>query len=70
MSDEHFDAVIVGSGFGGSIMAYKLAEKGLNVCLLERGKPAQPFQTPIGDLCQTRIVGAQMRQPGKTSFSG
>jgi cholesterol oxidase len=46
MSDEHFDAVIVGSGFGGSIMAYKLAEKGLNVCLLERGKTYPPGSFP------------------------
>lgn len=41
MSD-HFDAVVVGSGFGGSVMAYRLAEAGLRVCLLERGKPYPP----------------------------
>src|SRR5262252_118386 len=35
MSNEHFDAVIVGSGFGGSVMAYRLAEAGLRVCLLD-----------------------------------
>ena len=28
MNEEHFDAVIVGSGFGGSVMAYRLAEAG------------------------------------------
>jgi cholesterol oxidase len=38
MSETHFDAVIVGSGFGGSVMAYRLAKEGLRVCLLERGK--------------------------------
>ena len=37
-----FDAVIIGSGFGGSVMAYRLAEAGLKVCLLERGKPYPP----------------------------
>ncbi len=42
MSDEHFDAVIIGSGFGGSVMAYRLAEAGLRVCLLERGKAYPP----------------------------
>lgn len=39
---EHFDAVIVGSGFGGSVMAYRLAEAGMRVCLLERGKAFKP----------------------------
>jgi len=42
MNNEHFDAVIVGSGFGGSVMAYRLANAGLRVCLLERGKPYPP----------------------------
>lgn len=39
---EHFDAVVVGSGFGGSVMTYRLAEAGLRVCLLERGKRYPP----------------------------
>jgi cholesterol oxidase len=46
MSDEHFDAVIIGSGFGGSVMAYRLAEAGLRVCLLERGKAYPPNSFP------------------------
>jgi cholesterol oxidase len=44
--DRHFDAVIVGSGFGGSVTAYRLAEAGLRVCLLERGKPYPPNSFP------------------------
>jgi cholesterol oxidase len=39
---EHFDAVVVGSGFGGSVTAYRLAEADLSVCLLERGKAYPP----------------------------
>ena len=35
MDETHFDAVVVGSGFGGSVMVYRLAEAGLRVCLLE-----------------------------------
>lgn len=46
MQSEHFDAVIVGSGFGGSVMAYRLAEAGMRVCLLERGKPYPPGSFP------------------------
>jgi cholesterol oxidase len=41
-SDSHFDAVIVGSGFGGSVTAYRLAEAGKRVCVLERGRPYPP----------------------------
>ncbi|MGH8867345.1 MAG: GMC oxidoreductase [Actinomycetes bacterium] len=39
---EHVDAVVVGSGFGGSVSAYRLAEGGLRVLLLERGKAYPP----------------------------
>ena len=48
MSSENdfFDAVIIGSGFGGSVMAYRLAEAGLRVCLLERGKAYPPHSFP------------------------
>ena len=46
MNEMHFDAVIVGSGFGGSVMAYRLAEAGLHVCLLERGKAYPPGSFP------------------------
>src|SRR3990172_4933753 len=35
---EKFDAIIVGSGPGGSSAAYSLAKMGLNVLMLERGK--------------------------------
>jgi cholesterol oxidase len=46
MEDAHFDAVIVGSGFGGSVMAERLADAGLDVCLLERGRPYPPGSFP------------------------
>lgn len=48
---EHFDAVIVGSGFGGSVTAARLAEAGWRVCVLERGKSYPPGsfpRTPLG----------------------
>ena len=35
---ETFDAVVIGSGFGGSVSALRLTEKGYRVLVLERGK--------------------------------
>jgi len=37
-NSQHFDVIVIGSGFGGSVMTCRLAEKGYKVCLLERGK--------------------------------
>ena len=47
---EHFDAVVVGSGFGGAVTAYRLAEAGHSVCLLERGKAFAPNSFPRSPL--------------------
>ena len=47
--EDYFDAIVVGSGFGGSVMAYRLAESSdpkLEVCLLERGKAWPPGSFP------------------------
>lgn len=40
--ESHFDAVVVGSGFGGSVTAHRLAEAGKRVCVLERGRAYPP----------------------------
>lgn len=38
MNEKVFDFVVVGSGFGGSVSAMRLTEKGYSVLVLERGK--------------------------------
>lgn len=45
---EHVDAVVVGSGFGGAVASYRLAEAGRSVVVLERGKAYPP-----GDFART-----------------
>src|SRR5688500_11802508 len=43
-----FDAVVIGSGFGGSVMAYRLAQAGQRVCVMERGRAYKPGSFPRG----------------------
>jgi cholesterol oxidase len=43
---ERFDAVVIGSGFGGSVTGYRLAEAGRRVCILERGRAYPPGSFP------------------------
>ncbi|PRQ03306.1 Cholesterol oxidase [Enhygromyxa salina] len=46
MADSTYDAVIIGSGFGGSINALRLAEAGRSVLVLERGRRYAPKDFP------------------------
>ncbi|MFH2038278.1 MAG: GMC family oxidoreductase [Chloroflexota bacterium] len=46
MPDKIYDYVIVGSGFGGSVSAMRLAEKGYRVIVLERGKRFEDHDFP------------------------
>jgi cholesterol oxidase len=41
-----FDVIVIGSGFGGAITARRLAEKGMNVLILERGRRWDPPTYP------------------------
>jgi cholesterol oxidase len=43
---DHFDAIVVGSGFGGSVVADRLVEDGWSVCVLERGRAYKPGEFP------------------------
>ena len=43
---EHYDVVVVGSGYGGAIAASRLARAGRTVCVLERGRELHPGEYP------------------------
>jgi cholesterol oxidase len=43
---DHYEVVVVGSGYGGAIAASRLARAGRQVCLLERGRELQPGEYP------------------------
>src|SRR3954469_4454332 len=48
---QQFDVIVIGSGFGGAIPARRLAEQGMRVLVLERGRRWEPTTYPrkIGD---------------------
>ena len=41
-----FDWLVIGSGFGGSVSALRLSEKGFRVGVLERGRRYEPADLP------------------------
>lgn len=43
---DHYDIVVVGSGYGGAIAACRLSRAGRRVCLLERGRELRPGEYP------------------------
>ena len=41
-----YDVIVIGSGFGGAIMARRMAERGMRVLVLERGRRWEPRDYP------------------------
>lgn len=46
MGEKIYDYIVIGSGFGGSVSALRLAEKGYSVLVLEQGKRFNPSDFP------------------------
>src|SRR6185312_2795605 len=55
----HYDIIIAGAGFAGSLMALILQKTGLNVCLLEKGKHPRfaigESSTPVADMILRKL---------------
>jgi cholesterol oxidase len=46
MREQHYDWIIVGSGFGGSVSAHRLTQKGYKVLVIEKGRRFNPEDFP------------------------
>jgi choline dehydrogenase-like flavoprotein len=44
---EHFEAVVVGTGFAGAVTACRLVQAGRRICVLERGRRYGPDDLPV-----------------------
>src|SRR6202522_3758268 len=53
---DHYPAVVVGSGYGGAIAAARIARAGRDVCVLERGKELHPGEYPNTALSAAREI--------------
>ena len=51
--ENHYEVVVVGSGYGGAIVASRMARANRSVCLLERGKEIRP-----GESLNTGVIQA------------
>jgi choline dehydrogenase-like flavoprotein len=73
MTDQIFDAIVVGSGITGGLAAKELTEKGLSVLMIERGRDQKhgdyPTEhVPVSDF-KFRLMGDR-RNPGASAITG
>lgn len=59
----HYTVVVIGSGYGGSIAASRMARAGQTVCLLERGREIEPGEYP--NTADTAAAEMQLDLPGR-----
>ena len=67
---DHYSAVVVGSGYGGAIAADRIARAGRDVCILERGKELHPGEYPNSALAAVREIQVHTPQADHGSAVG
>ena len=65
----HYDAVIIGSGYGGGVAASRLSRMGLDVCVLEKGRQWRPgeFSNTIAGLWDRSRMDGRFLRLGKAN---
>lgn len=65
-----YEAVVIGSGYGGGIAASRLSRAGVEVCLLERGREIRPGEFPNREISAVEEVQANYEDKHIGSKSG
>ena len=57
-----YDAVVIGAGLGGSTLAYRLAQRGMHVLVLEKGDFLQLPPREPGDPVADSVLTSRFRR--------
>src|SRR5688572_2751049 len=59
----HYRVAIIGSGYGGAVVAARLAGLGREVCLLERGREWHPGEFPTSEIALAGAIRHEVTNP-------